>query len=189
MKREDIKNLLPDITKEQLDSIMEMNGKDIEKAKADFSDYEDIKSQLAEKDKIISAREQDISDLKKLDAEGLKNKISEMENKYKDEKKTWEKNLADLKKNSAIKLALGDSVQDVDIVLGLLEGEKITLDEKGTLTGLDDQIKTLKESKGFLFKDNNNGLGGIKPREGSEQGSSGVEMAQARAIMGLAPLK
>ena len=187
MKREELKELIPDITKEQLDEIMSLNGKDIEKAKAD---YDELKNQIAEKDEIIKAREKDIADLKEVDAEGLKNKIEELETKHKEERKAWEKNMADMKKNHAVKTALGDTVQDMDIILSLLDNEKISFDEQGNLSGLDDQIKTLKESKGFLFKESNNngGIGGIKPKEGSGESPDAIATAQARAIMGLPTL-
>ncbi len=53
MKREFITKLLPEISKEALDAIMDENGKDIEAAKAKFSDYDDLKTQLTEANKTI----------------------------------------------------------------------------------------------------------------------------------------
>lgn len=41
--------------------------------------------------------------------------------------------------------------KDVDIVFGLLDRSKIAFGEDGKLAGLDEQIKSLTENKGFLF--------------------------------------
>lgn len=54
---------------------------------------------------------------------------------------------------SAIKLAIADSAQDCDLVAGLVDKTKLILGDDGKVTGLDEQVKSLKESKGFLFKE------------------------------------
>lgn len=41
--------------------------------------------------------------------------------------------------------------RDVDMVFGLLDKSKIKFDDKGELTGLDDQIAELTKNKAFLF--------------------------------------
>ena len=52
----------------------------------------------------------------------------------------------------AIKDALRAArARDVDIVFGLLQRDKIARGEDGALTGVDEQVKALRESKGFLF--------------------------------------
>ena len=42
--------------------------------------------------------------------------------------------------------------KDLDIVFGLLDRSKISKGDSGKLTGIDEQITALKESKGFLFE-------------------------------------
>ena len=54
---------------------------------------------------------------------------------------------------NAIRSGLGNSVQDADLVAGLLDRTKLILAEDGKVTGLDEQIKDLRETKPFLFKD------------------------------------
>ena len=44
------------------------------------------------------------------------------------------------------------SAQDSDLVAGLLDRTKLILGDDGKVTGLDEQVKALKESKPFLFK-------------------------------------
>lgn len=42
---------------------------------------------------------------------------------------------------------------DADLVYGLLDHTKIARNDKGEVTGLDDQLTEMTKSKGFLFKD------------------------------------
>lgn len=44
---------------------------------------------------------------------------------------------------------------DAELVWSLIDKSKVTLDDKGTLTGLDEQIPGLKEAKSFLFGETN----------------------------------
>ena len=53
---------------------------------------------------------------------------------------------------NAIKMAIASSAQDSDLVAGLVDRKKLILGEDGKVTGLDEQVKALKESKPFLFK-------------------------------------
>ena len=67
------------LTKEQIDSIMAENGKDIEatKAKADKSqEIENLKSQLSEKDKLIEEANVQIENFKGMDVEGIKKQLT-----------------------------------------------------------------------------------------------------------------
>ena len=48
-------------------------------------------------------------------------------------------------------MSLVGKVHDSSIVRGLLDRTKLTLDDAGNLTGLDEQLTPLQESKGFLF--------------------------------------
>lgn len=79
-------------------------------------------------------------------------KISSLEKELSDTKATYEKEKSDAKRMEAVKASIGDGVQDVDVLLKLIDMDKVTLGEDGKLTGLDDQVKELKTSKPFLFK-------------------------------------
>ena len=84
--------------------------------------------------------------------EELKQQIADLqkENQKKDEE--HQNQLKELKLTNAIKLAIGDSAQDGDLVTGLIDKTKLILGEDGKVTGLEEQLKTLKETKAFLFK-------------------------------------
>ncbi len=87
------------------------------------------------------------------DAEALKKQIETLqgENKTKDDK--YQADLKELKLTNAIKLAIAGKVHDEDMVAGQFDKTKLILGDDGKVTGLDDQLKSLQDSKKFLFKE------------------------------------
>ena len=67
MKREEIKTILPDITNEQLDSIMNLSGADIEKAKAKVTALE---AEIKEKKEAFDKLNGEFEELKQANASG-----------------------------------------------------------------------------------------------------------------------
>lgn len=77
--------------------------------------------------------------------------------------------MSDLELTYAIRAGLSDA-QDADIVAGLLDRKKLKLEEGGRLSGLDEQLKSLKEAKPFLFRQEEQQkppFTGTKPADGS----------------------
>ena len=107
----------------------------------------DLTSQLADRDKQLK-------ELKKSagDNDELKAKIESLEKANKDQKAAAEQKMKDLQISTAVKLAIGDSAQDADIVSGLIDKSKLVLGEDGKVVGLTEQVDELKKSKAFLFK-------------------------------------
>ena len=124
------------------------------------------------------------------DNEELKKQIADLqeENQKKDE--DYQNQLKDLKLTNAIKLAIGDSAQDGDLVAGLVDRTKLILGDDGKVTGLDEQLKSLKESKAFLFKQEekpsgNKGffpLGPKGPEAGGQEGKITMKEAIAAKL-------
>lgn len=87
------------------------------------------------------------------DNEALKKQIETLQadNKKKDD--DYQAKLKDLQLSNAIKLAIAGKVQEENIVSGLFDKSKLILGDDGKVTGLDEQLKDLKESKAFLFKE------------------------------------
>lgn len=79
------------------------------------------------------------------------------------------------------------NVRDVEVVMPLLDASKVKRTEKG-LEGLEDQIKTLKDTKAYLFAEAQP-TGKPSGRTGLEHGESGgnADDAKIRRIMGLPP--
>lgn len=152
MKRKFLEDL--GLAKEDIDSIMAENGKDVEKARAD---YEDVKAQLETANATIT-------DLKKnnVDNEKLQNKVTEYETeitKLKDEaaKKDFNYRLEDALK--------GSKAKNLKALKALLDMDKVKL-EGDKFTGLEEQLTALKESDAYLFDAEEQQppqLGGFKP--------------------------
>lgn len=157
MKRTELESL--GLTKEQVDTVIEINGADIENAKSVASaestslqtEVDALKSQIAERDKQIDGLKKSAGD-----NEDLKKQIETLqtENKAKDEAHT--KELTQLKIDAAVEKALTDGgAKNIKAVRALLDLDDAKLSDDGTIKGLDDQIKNLKgaDDTKFLFKE------------------------------------
>lgn len=89
---------------------------------------------------------------------------------------------------NAIKMAIAVTAQDSDIVAGLVDRNKLILSDDGKVTGLEEQLKTIKESKPFLFKQEESKSSGkrgffpLGPKEKGGEGEKGqVSMKEAIA--------
>ncbi len=66
--------------------------------------------------------------------------------------------------------------RDPDVVIRLLDQSKIGEDDKGNITGVDDQLKAMRQASPFLFNDGggqHGGWGGGKDTGGNGGGASG----------------
>lgn len=167
MKRKFLEDL--GIEKEVVDKIMAENGTDIEAAKAD---YDSLKKELETGKQQLTERDRQLEDLKKGsgDNEALQKQIAELQAANGEVQKKHEAELKELKLSTAIKLALGEAAQDAELVSGLFDKSKLILSDEGKVTGLEEQLKTLKKEKAFLFKEekaNQPQIKGGKPAEGS----------------------
>ena len=86
------------------------------------------------------------------DNEELKQQIVQLQEQNKQKDAEYQKELKDMKLTSAIKMAISATAQDADLVAGLIDRGKLILGDDGKVTGLDEQLKGLKETKSFLFK-------------------------------------
>lgn len=122
-------------------------------------------------EKDIAARDQQLEDLKKSsgDNAALQQQIVSLQQENQTAKEKYEADIKELKLSTAIKLAIGDSAQDADLVAGLFDKSKLILSDDGKVTGLEEQLKTFKKEKAFLFKEEKpqNTIKGGKPAEGS----------------------
>lgn len=87
----------------------------------------------------------------------MKQQIADLQAQNKQKDLDNQKEMNDLKMTYAIRTAVSASAQDSDLVAGLVDRNKLILGDDGKITGLDEQVKALKESKPFLFKAEDNG--------------------------------
>ena len=115
---------------------------------------EKVKTLEAENNSLkeqISQRDKDLKELKKVDAKELETKIAELEKKNKTLQEESEKQLSETRRNLMLENSLiKANVKNSKAIKGMLDLDKITIDGD-ELTGLDDQIKALKESDSYLF--------------------------------------
>lgn len=116
--------------------------------------FDEINNSKKELEKTVKERDTQLEELKKNvgDNEALKNQIETLQadNQKKDD--DYKAQIKELQISNAIKLAIADKAQDADLVSSLFDKSKLILGDDGKVTGLDEQLKTLQESKSFLFK-------------------------------------
>ena len=136
------------VKKAIIDSILDENMNDIglEKTKT-----ESVKNDLKVKEGLIEELNNKIKEASSVDIEKIKNEQFELG------KAEGSKEFENFKKSSALKEALiGYKAKDVELLQKLLDNEKIEYEEKEgnyTVKGLDDQVKSIKESHSYLFEE------------------------------------
>ena len=152
MEREFLKGL--GLEKDDIDKIMAENGKDIELEKGKVKD---IQSQLVTANNTIKERDKQLETLKNSpdNPETLKQQIQQLQDDNKAKDEAHQKEIKELKVNSALEKALTNAkAKNAKAVQALLDlGDDVELNEDGTIKGLDEKIKALKKSDAYMFND------------------------------------
>lgn len=169
MNREQLKEL--GLSDEQIDAVMKEHGKVVNATKAQVdsltTERDDLQAQIADRDSQL----EELGKTAGLTDE-LKQQITQLQQDNATAKEQYEAELQDIKLSSAIKTALTGKVHDEDLVAGLFDREKLVINGD-KIVGLDEQLKTLQESKAFLFKTEES------QQPGFRVGSSGQGAGQA----------
>ena len=125
-------------------------------SKDEYNTVVDAKVQLA---KDVKARDKQLEDLKKDGSvEDLKNQLEASQEANKKAKKEHDAEIANMKFDTAIEKALANAIHP-DLLSGKIDRTKLKLSNDGSVTGLDEQVKVLKE----IYKDQfGNGKAGNK---------------------------
>lgn len=149
MKRNQLKDL--GLDENQIKAVMDLNGEDINNAKsgndAIVEENNALKAQIAERDK-------DLKNLRKnaKDNEELSNSYKKLETKYKNDTADLTNKLNQTRLTSAVDRALSASkVRDTKAIKGFLDMNKVKLDDQGNLSGLDEQIKEIRQTAPYIF--------------------------------------
>lgn len=146
------------LTKEQADSVMKINGDDIENAKGTAAteiknlqtEVEGLKTQVSDRDsqlETLKASAGDNADLKK--------QIEDLQTENATTKATHESELNQLKIDFAVEKALtGAKAKNITAVKALLDLKDAKFDKEGNVKGLAEQIEKLTSDEGtkFLFE-------------------------------------
>lgn len=151
MKREELKEL--GLTDEQIGSIMALHGVTVNELNSRVSTAEQQATQYQEQ---LEKNQNELNDFK-ANAKGnedLTKQLEDLQSRFDEIKTSSEQQIADLKKSSAIDLALTQAgAKNIKAAKALLDSESLELTDEG-LKGLDEQLTALKESDGYLFGSN-----------------------------------
>ena len=166
----------------------------------DAKRQEDAKAAALEREQLkesVKNYEAQLASLKQGngDAEALKAQIAQLEADNKAKAGEYQKSLEAQRVQAAVHLALlsrEHRPHDAEIVAGLIDLERIELDERGNIKrGLDKQLEALEEKRPFLFDQGTKTPTGAKPfapnpvskpeEKKQEKKSIGKELAQ-RAV-------
>ena len=166
----------------------------------DAKRQEDAKAAALEREQLresVKNYEAQLASLKQGngDAEALKVQIAQLEADNKAKAGEYQKSLEAQRVQAAVRLALlsrEHRPHDAEIVAGLIDLERIELDERGNIKrGLDKQLEALEEKRPFLFDQGTKTPTGAKPfvpnpasnpeEKKQEKKSIGKELAQ-RAV-------
>ncbi len=153
MKREELKE--HGLSEEQINFVMTQNGKDVNALN------DKINGLTSERDglqKQIDDRDEQLTTLKKSakDNEELQSQIKQLQNENKTAKQNYQDQLAKQNKSFKIEGALRDAkAKNIKTVLPLIDTEKVSVNDDGTLNGLSEQLDNIKQDNGFLFGEEN----------------------------------
>lgn len=151
MKREELKEL--GLTDEQIGSVMALHGVTVNELNSKVSTAEQQATQYQEQ---LDKNQSELDDFKAKSKgnEDLEKQVTDLQTRLDQNKTDSEQQIADIKKSSAIDLALTQAgAKNIKAAKALLDGESLELTDEG-LKGLDDQLAALKESDGYLFGSN-----------------------------------
>ena len=139
------------IEKENIDKILNKYHEGVKEYKDNAEKMTTLETEITSLKSQIDERDKDLEELKKVDAEGLQNKITELENKNKTLKEESDKQLLETRKSLMIENSLISSkAKNLKAIKGLLDLDKISF-ENDKLKGLDEQITSLQKSDAYLF--------------------------------------
>jgi hypothetical protein len=144
----------------------------------------------------VEDRDKQLKDLKEeyKDVDGLKEKVTELENTNKTQKESYEKQLNDIAFDNALEKALSSfNVKDKTLIMAILNKDNLKVDGDNII-GLKEQIEPLQKSHEYLFEKVINGTssfatgggaGGnepVKTNFASELGKQRAESLKAKSL-------
>lgn len=144
MKREFLQNF-EGLTKEAIDAIMAENGRDIEREKNRYTDYESIKEQLAAANKAIE-------DFKGMDIDGVKKAAEEWKAKAEQAEKDAAARIADMEFDADLKEAITAlKGRNAKAIRALLDVDALKA-SKNRAEDIKTALDTLKKDNDYLFE-------------------------------------
>lgn len=148
MNKEDL--IAMGLTEEQAKKVMDsLDGNFVTKTR--FNEVNEENKTLKQS---VADRDKQLEDLKKSSGDNaeLKKQIETLQQQNAEQQKAHEAELKQLKLDNAIDTALtAAGAKNVKAVKPFIDTTKIKLGEDGKLTGLDEQLKEVQKTEGYLF--------------------------------------
>ena len=169
------------LSEEQADKVLAAHKEELKGfiPKARFDEVNDAKKDL---EKQLEDRDKQLKDLqeKVKGNEELEKAIKELQEANKKAVADYEAKIKNITLDNAIKLALKEhKAKYEDLLLGKFDRDKLNIKEDGTIEGLEEQIKALKEGYKDLFEQP---LSGQTPNNTGDNPSGG-ELQQVAATI------
>lgn len=173
MKKEEL--IAKGLTEDQAKAVMDIYTEEM-KGYIPKSRFDEVNTAKGNLEKQVADRDEQLKTLKDeaKDSEVLQQKITNLEEANKKAKKDYEAQIRDMKLTSAIKNQLGDCKYP-DLVADKFDRSKLILADDGSVSGLAEQLKTVKETYKELFRPPVSGK--TPPNNGKtpSQGSAGSD--------------
>lgn len=162
------------VAETEVDKIDAEVRKELPKHFVPKSQYNEVSEAKKKAEKDVADRDKQIEELGKTAgvSEELKKQIETLTTANREAADKHAAELKDLALTSAIKAALSGKVHDEGLVAGLFDRDKLVVDGD-KVVGLEDQLKSLQESKAFLFKPEETGAGAGAGTGGFKVGGAG----------------
>ncbi len=138
------------LTEEQAKKVMDsLDGNFVTKAR-----FNEINEENKTLKRSVSDRDKQLEDLKKSSGDNatLQQQISDLQKQNANQQKAHDEELAKLKLDNAIEIALsGSKAKNRKAVKAMLDMSKVKMGEDGKISGFDEQIEALKKSDGYMF--------------------------------------
>ena len=163
------------VTREQADSIMKINGEDIENARsASTAEAKNLQTELEGLKAQVADRDKQLEELKASagDNEALAKQIADLQAENASAKEAHESEMNQLKIDFAVEKALtGARARNTKAVKALLDLTDAKLDKEGNVKGLQEQIDKLTSADDtkFLFETQQMKLKGFQPGASAQQ--------------------
>lgn len=148
MEKEDL--IAMGLTEEQAKKVMDSLDRNFV-TKTRFSEVNEENKTLKQS---VADRDKQLEDLKKSSEDNaeLKKQIETLQQQNAEQQKAHEAELKQLKLDNAIDTALtAAGAKNVKAVKPFIDATKIKFGEDGKLTGLDEQLKEIQKTEGYLF--------------------------------------
>lgn len=148
MKRKDLE-ILGIEDGDVVDKIMALHGKAISRSQTDL---ETATSSIQTMQEQLEAANQTIENFKGMDIDAIKAAADDYKTKYEQAQKDAETQITQLKFEHALESSLsGAKAKNPKAVRALLDIGKLAMDEDGGITGLSEQLETIKIENDYLF--------------------------------------